>query len=282
MDFDFAYIARAIITNTVYQLVFTVGLIAAVGLVVGLLNRAFYSLVGYRFGRIVCMATGFIGVPVHEIGHAVFCIIFGHRIVEMKLYQPNSADGTLGYVNHSYNRRNVYHQIGNFFIGFGPILFGSAVLLAMMVGLVPSLFEAFRDGSDFSEVPNLDVISLSALGHIFEVMRGASLAFFSSSDIGDWRWWLFMVPACSIALHMSLSVPDIKSSWVGFGFILLTLLLVNIVLFFVRIDMMLALTNHCLVVGTFILNFLTISVVFSLILFLFGLVVMLITRLRPR
>jgi len=278
MGFDFAYVARAIITNTVYQLVFTVGFIAAVGIVVGLLNRAFFSVVGYRFGRIVCMTTGFIGVPVHEIGHAVFCIVFGHRIVEMKLYRPNSADGTLGYVNHSYNRRNVYHQIGNFFIGFGPILFGSAVLLAMMVGLVPSLFEAFRDGSDFSD---LGVFSLAALGHVFEVMWGASVAFFSSSDIGDWRWWVFMIPACSIALHMSLSVPDIKSSWIGFGFIVATLLVVNVVLYFVRVDMMLALTNHSLVAGAFILNFLTISVVFSLILFLFGLAVMVITRLRP-
>jgi len=279
MGFDFANVARAIITNTVYQLVFTVGFIVAVGIVVGLLNRAFFSVVGYRFGRIVCMTTGFIGVPVHEIGHAVFCIVFGHRIVEMKLYRPNGADGTLGYVNHSYNRRNVYHQIGNFFIGFGPILFGSAVLLAMMVGLVPSLFEAFRDGSDFSD---FGVFSLAALGHVFEVMRGASVAFFSSSDIGDWRWWVFMIPACSIALHMSLSVPDIKSSWIGFGFIVATLLIVNVVLYFVRIDMMLALTNHSLVAGTLILNFLTISVVFSLVLFLFGLVVMVITRLRPR
>jgi hypothetical protein len=81
---------------------------------------------------------------------------------------------------------------------------------------------------------------------------------------------------------MSLSVPDIKSSWIGFGFIVATLLVVNVVLYFVRVDMMLALTNHSLVAGAFILNFLTISVVFSLILFLFGLVVMVITRLRPR
>jgi len=276
----FATVAGAIIRNTLYQLVFTVGFIAAVGIVVGLLNRAFFSVVGYRFGRIVCMTTGFIGVPVHEIGHVVFCIVFGHRIVEMKLYWPNSSDGALGYVNHSYNRRNVYHQIGNFFIGFGPILFGSAVLLAMMVGLVPSLFEAFRDGSDFSEVPYLGVFSLAVLGHVFEVMRGASSAFFSSSDIGDWRWWVFMIPACSIALHMSLSVPDIKSSWIGFGFIVATLLMVNAILYFAW-DVG-ALTNHSLVAGAFILNFLTISVVFSLILFLFGLVVMVIRRLRPR
>jgi len=276
----FADAARAILRNSLYQLVFTVGLIAAVGLVVGLLNRAFYRAVGYRFGRGVCIATGFIGVPVHEIGHALFCIVFGHRIVEMRLYQPNNADGTLGYVNHMYNRRNIYHQIGNFFIGFGPILFGSATLLLLMVALVPDLFGAFRDSSDFSDIPDMDVFSLSALRRIFDVMRGASVAFYSASRINDWRWWVFMIPACSIALHMSLSVADIKSSRIGFGFIVVTLLIVNTVLYLVGTGMVSALTNHSLVAGAFILNFLTISVVFSLILFLFGIVARVIMRVR--
>ncbi|MCL2689830.1 MAG: hypothetical protein FWE57_08310 [Chitinispirillia bacterium] len=50
-----------ILQNTAYQLIFTIGLIAAFGLIVGLMNRAFYKFVGYKFGRIICIATGFIG-----------------------------------------------------------------------------------------------------------------------------------------------------------------------------------------------------------------------------
>ncbi|MDR2581324.1 MAG: hypothetical protein LBC85_10075 [Fibromonadaceae bacterium] len=271
-------IAITILQNFAYQLVFTIGLIAAIGLIVGLTNKAFFKLVGYKFGRTACMVTGFVGVPVHEIGHALFCIIFRHRIIEIKLYQPNSADGTLGYVRHAYNRKSIYHQIGNFFIGFGPILFGSAMLLLLMYWLVPNLFEAFKNSSEFSEVLNLDVFSLSALKYIYNVMQGASITFYSSSDFSDWRWWIFMVPACSIALHMSLSVADMKSSWMGFGFIVITLLIVNTVLYFIDIDTMLTLTNYCLTAGTFILNFLTISVVFSLILLLFGIIVRVIRR----
>lgn len=245
-------ITIAILKNTCYQLTFTVGLIAVFGLIVGLTNRAFYKLVGYKFGRIACMATGFIGVPVHEIGHALFCIIFRHKIVEIKLYQPNSADGTLGYVRHLYNRRSIYHQIGNFFIGFGPILFGSTVLLLLMFWLLPNFFEAFKNSADFSQI---------------------LLTFYSFSELSNWRWWAFMVPACSIALHMSLSVADIKSSWVGFGFIVLTLLITNAILYFVKNDAMLLLTNYCFTASAFILNFLTISVVFSLILLLLGVLV---------
>ena len=67
------------------------------------------------------------GVMVHEIGHALFCVIFRHKIVEMKLFSPEE-DGTLGYVNHSYNPNSFYQRIGNFFIGTGPIWFGIVVL----------------------------------------------------------------------------------------------------------------------------------------------------------
>ena len=235
-----------ILQNTAYQLIYTIGLVAVFGLAVGLLNKAFYKLVGYKFGRIVCIATGFIGVPIHEIGHALFCLLFGHKITEIKLYQPNSTDGTLGYVNHRYNPKNLYHQIGNFFIGFGPILFGCAVLLLLMFWLVPDMLAAFRNGS---------------------------IAFHSFVELNNWRWWVFIVSACSIALHMSLSTADIKGSLVGFGFIAITLLIINTALYFVKIEAMGILTNYSLTAGVFALNFLTISVVFSLILLLFGVVI---------
>jgi len=69
-----------------------------------------------------------------------------------------------------------------------------------------------------------------------------------------------MIPACSVTLHMSLSPPDIKSSIVGFGFILLTLLIVNTSLYFTEIGTMATLTNYCLVAGAVVLNFFTISI----------------------
>jgi len=270
----------AILKNTSCQLLFTIGLIAVFGLAVGLMNRAFYKLAGYKFGRITCIATGFIGVPVHETGHALFCLIFRHKITGIKLYQPNSADGTLGYVNHSYNPKSIYQQIGNFFIAYGPVLFGSAMLLLLMFWLVPDLFGAFKNSSDFSKISSLDIFSFSTLKYIYDIMWGAFVTFYSFSELGDWRWWAFMVPACSIALHMSLSVVDMKSSRAGLGFIVAMLLIVNTVLYFVKMNAMAGLTNYGLAASAFILNFLTISVVFSLILFLFGAVVWGISKLR--
>ena len=81
------------------QFVFTVGIIVLFGLIIAMLNKIFYrNLAG--FGMLPCYLTGFIGTPIHELSHALFCIIFGHRIHEIKLFQIG-GDGTLGYVNHS-------------------------------------------------------------------------------------------------------------------------------------------------------------------------------------
>ncbi len=45
--------------------------------------------------------TGFVGVPIHEIGHLIFCVIFRHRIDGVKLLDIKATNGVLGYVNHT-------------------------------------------------------------------------------------------------------------------------------------------------------------------------------------
>ena len=110
----------------VLQVVFTVGLIFLFGWLISLCNRRFYANFG-KFGRAVCYITGIVGTPVHELSHAFFCVLFGHHITEMRLFRI-SDDGTLGYVNHSYDRKNLYQQTGNFFIGVAPIVVISALL----------------------------------------------------------------------------------------------------------------------------------------------------------
>ena len=117
------------------QIAFSIGVIFLLGWLIALCNKVFYSNFG-RFGNIVCYITGFVGAPIHELSHALFCLIFFHRIREIKLFQI-SDDGTMGYVIHSYNRRNMYQRIGNFFIGVAPILVMSGLLFLLAWGLLP-------------------------------------------------------------------------------------------------------------------------------------------------
>ena len=112
-----------LIVNFALQMLFTLGFIFLFGKVIALCNARFYQNFGSR-GQAVCIATGFIGTPVHEASHALMCLIFGHKITEIKFFQPNSSDGTLGYVSHSYNPKNLYQKVGNLFFDLAPTLLG--------------------------------------------------------------------------------------------------------------------------------------------------------------
>ena len=71
---------------------------------------------------------GWFGCSVHELSHAFFALIFGHKITEIALFEPNKNGESLGHVSHSYNKKSVYQKIGNFFIGIGPLLAGGIML----------------------------------------------------------------------------------------------------------------------------------------------------------
>lgn len=135
------------------------------------------------------------GVVVHELGHAFFCLIFGHKIVEMKLFSPEE-DGTLGYVNHSYNPRNFYHRIGNFFIGTGPIWFGTAILCFISYLLLPHgiLFES---------------------NSLTEGIQNALSVFLSLNFWLRWQSYLWLYMMLTVASHITLSPPDLSGSLDG-------------------------------------------------------------------
>ncbi len=82
------------------------------------------------------LAISAIGVVVHETGHLLMCWVFGHKVQKVRFFSPNQASGSLGYVNHSYNPDSFYQQIGNFFIGVGPIFSATLCLyLILFYGL---------------------------------------------------------------------------------------------------------------------------------------------------
>jgi hypothetical protein len=171
--------------------------------------------------------TGWIGTPVHEIGHAVFCILFGHRITDIKLYSPNSEDGTLGYVKHSFNSKSFYQRIGGFFIGTGPILFGSFVLFLLIWFCLPNSRQIsdIISKTDLSGSGIFDWVKNS--GRMLTIGMSLLVHIFSPENFKEPLFWLFIYLSFCISSHMQLSPPDLKSMFSGILTILLIFLLVN-------------------------------------------------------
>ncbi len=248
------------------QLTATAGVFCACGLVLWLLNRLFFFLVG-RKGRAVCIATGLIGTPIHELGHAFFCLIFFHKIKEIKLFQPNSQDGTLGYVSHSYNPKNIYQQIGNFFIGIGPILFGTGILVLLMRFCIPGVFFGF-----------ITQVGSASTSNLFPTVLSGMTVLFNPVNFQNGLFWVFFIVAILITLHMSLSMADVKGSVVGFLFLAVFMLLVNIGLYFLP-TIQSAVTVTCIRIGIFSIYFFSIAIAVSLALNLIALLVKLIKKI---
>jgi len=255
-----------ILTNFLYQMFFTVGVVVILGLVIALCRRAFCAIVGYH-GPKILLITGIVGTPIHELSHALMCLIFGHKIDEIKLYDPYNEDGTLGYVTHSYNRKNPYHQIGNYFIGVAPILCGSGVLLLLMALLIPE-----TSANITSELLAFD-FSESSFGEYLGAFWRIVAELFDFSNMADFRWWIFILLAFLIATHMELSPADIRGSLIGVLFIAIIMLVMDLILSIFSIEAMEAVTSGLAWFSSYVAGFLAISGIFSIIMVLIALIV---------
>ena len=151
-----------------------------------------------------------IGVVLHECGHALFCIIFRHKIQKIIFFSP-SGDGTLGSVSYTYNKKSIYQKIGLFFVGTGPVWFGLLALFLISWLLLPS---------------NVTHSSQTGLARV----REFSGYFFSLSVWCKWQTWLWLYLSLSVAAHITLSRPDIEGAWTGFVTLILTVLVAFLIL----------------------------------------------------
>lgn len=83
----------------------------------------------YNLGNNSQLVVGGLGVIIHELGHAIFAFIFGHNVRKVQLLNFNYRNsGSLGSVEHTWNEKNIYQRLGNFFIGLAPYYMCSVVL----------------------------------------------------------------------------------------------------------------------------------------------------------
>jgi hypothetical protein len=168
--------------------------------------------------RVYIYGFKILGTPVHEIGHALFAILFGHRIIEIELFKPDPVSGSIGYVYHSWDKDNIYQSIGNFFIGIGPVVLGSIVIfLSTHFLLGPAVLEpinAIEVNSDtFSSLGNF----WAFLQQTYPITRTLLSSLFTLENLANWKFYIFLYIAISIGTSITLSPSDIHGAALGFG-----------------------------------------------------------------
>ncbi len=203
------------------------------GLVLAALMHSLSGFVERRTSRVLGGAAyllfGWLGTAVHETGHALFCLLFGHRITGIKLFDFAPRDGTRGHVRHTFDPANPWQQVGNFFIGIAPILFGTLVIVLAARWLLGA--EAF--GRMTEPLPPGGAVRTPGdwLALARHVVAGAGAALAALGDpqrLLAWRTWVFLYLTIAVGGSISLSSADLKGALAGFGTLVFLVLIANL------------------------------------------------------
>ncbi|MDD3225511.1 MAG: hypothetical protein PHX70_12580 [Clostridium sp.] len=207
------------------QLIYLTGLIILIGFLLGILERITNTNIQRAFGYRGILCTAWIGTPIHELGHAIMCVLFLHNIDRIKLLDTKSPNGVLGYVEHSFNPNNIYQRIGNFFIGIGPILSGIFALMLSLYFLMPDSIKIFENtlhsSFNFQNI-NLNVVKWSLLNSVAFIK-----IIFSVKNLLNIKFWIFLIIAFSVSSHIALSSADVQGALDGFIILYLALIGIN-------------------------------------------------------
>lgn len=234
------------------QMVFVFGFVILCGMFISFCNKCFYDACGDAAFSIVRF-TGYIGTPVHELSHALMCLLFGHNITKIKLVNTDRRSKTLGYVEHTYYKTNLYHQIGNYFIGISPILAGGAVTLLFVWIFVPNMLAqmtvGLRDASGLENVPHV-------LSDIWAVL-------FDKANFADIRYWIALILSLFVVIHMEISSSDIRSGLRGLLVLAAMFLVADMILGLMFPNALVVFTGFCVKIGIASLLFLLLPLAVS-------------------
>lgn len=156
-----------------------------------------------------------IGVPVHELSHAIAALLSGHKIIKIELFKPDES-GTLGYVEHSY-KVGVLSWFSNLFVGLAPLIGGGFVIWLLTWLLMPGVPLTPRFQTEISLVEAL----LETFTNINTIISMAG---------NDGKSWLWLYLVVSVSMFMVPSKPDFHGA--AKGILALALLSFGSYLFF--------------------------------------------------
>ena len=170
-----------------------------------------------RFGWKSVLWTGWLGTPIHELSHAFMCWVFRHKIKEIALFEPDQKSGRLGFVRHSFDPRNRFQRVGNFFIGIAPLIGGSIGLALLLWMFYPeaarTALELTGQDAEGDAIQKSIGIATTIFGNVINVQN-----FFTP------RFWVFIYLVLCVGTHMAPSPTDYEGAWNGvfiFGAVLI-------------------------------------------------------------
>lgn len=195
-------------TNTLGQIALVFGPAIVFGFATQFLSEKIRNEGWSRFGNFYTYFTA-PGTVLHEFGHYVFAKIFGHKVIEVVWFKPQSD--TLGYVRHSFDPKSKYQMIGNLFVGTGPIWAGAfAIVLLSFLVLGSEKLDALgvsapreQHFESFSEV----------FAYTGDVVRAGCALFFDAFSLETLKNPLTLICLYFIfcfGAHMRLSPPDVS------------------------------------------------------------------------
>jgi len=176
-----------------------------------------------RFGWKAALWTGWIGTPIHEISHVLMCWVFGHQVEAVALFEPDSREGRLGYVRHSYHLGSWWQEAGNFFIGVAPLFGGATSLFLITWAMYPGLVEAFfqMPATDGGVQEPVETAWLTSMAGVWQ-------SFATTTNILSLRFWLYVYLVLCISMHTAPSASDYRGGFKGAWILLAIWLSANI------------------------------------------------------
>lgn len=246
----------------------TTGTFLLFGYIYSIIEKRNTKYLLYTFGSAGILFTGVIGTTIHELGHLIMCIIFKHKITDFQLFnfKGYKYEETLGYVSHRYNENSIYQQVGNFFIGVGPIISGTLFIILSFRLLLPHMYSLIDIQNYVNYLNEVNLGNIILL--FFSLCKSLFLMLFNIKNLSNINFYIFIYLMTCVSTHISLSKKDFQNSIIGIFSIFMIYFIVC--LFFIIFnfnlnDLLISLMNY----NIYLLLFLSTGLVFSLISFLF-------------
>jgi hypothetical protein len=220
------YILDALL-NTGQQVLLFLGPLILLGAIMNVISGLNRSFIIRLFGTRGYLALfGWIGTPIHELAHAIFALLFLHRIHSISLFSPDLESGRLGSVQHGYNPANPYQLIGCFFIGIAPILICPLFLLLLLWLFFGIGVDSFSNDIRIGFLMHSPFIEFDWV--VIKNTISTHLETIWTSTASNWILGLFIYLFLAVGSSVALSGADLAGAKVGLLSFLVFLFSINL------------------------------------------------------